>query len=200
MEEGKVKVLYIVGHERSGSTLLHNVLGQLDGFFAAGELRRIWDRGLMENRLCRCGVPVKECEVWGRILDEAFGSAKLIDAHEVTRLRNRIRNRHFPLALLPGNERVLRSRLGSLPQYLGTLYRTIRFTTNSRVIVDSSKSPTYGYVLGTLPEIELYVVHLVRDPRSVQYSLLKRKVQGRRYLEHNSVKGALAWDVLNLAT
>jgi hypothetical protein len=189
--EDKVKVLYIAGHERSGTTLLQNVCGQLDGFFAAGELRRIWDRGLIQNRHCRCGVPFQECEVWGRILDEGFGGAKLVEPHEVTRLRNRIRNRHAPLALLPWSD---------LPQHLSKLYRAIRSSTDSRVIVESSGSPTYAHVLGMVPEIDLYVIHLVRDPRGVQYSLLKRKTQGGRYLKHNSVKGALAWDALNLAT
>jgi hypothetical protein len=198
--EDKVKVLYIAGHERSGTTLLQNVLGQLDGFFAAGELRRLWDRGLIQNRHCRCGVPFQECDVWRRILDEGFGGAELIEPHEVTRLRNRIRNRHFPLALLPWSERLFRLRLGDLPQHLSKLYRAIRFSTDSRVIVESSGSPTYAHALGMVPEIDLYVVHLVRDPRGVQYSLLKRKTQGGRYLKHNSIKGALAWDALNLAT
>ena len=68
-------------------------------------------------------------------------------------------------------------------------------------MVDSSKSLMYGYVLGRVPEVELYTVHLVRDPRSVQYSLLKRKMEKHGgYLKHNSVKGSLAWDTLNPAT
>jgi len=32
------KVLYIAGWGRSGSTILDNVLGQLDGCFSTGEL------------------------------------------------------------------------------------------------------------------------------------------------------------------
>jgi hypothetical protein len=38
------------------------------------------------------------------------------------------------------------------------------------VIVDSSKSPTYAYILGRVPGIELSVVHLLRDPRATSYS------------------------------
>lgn len=201
MRDGRIKVLYIAGYERSGSTLLHNVLGQLDGFFAAGELNEIWDRGLIENRRCGCGAPFKDCEVWGEILTNGFGGAGSIRTREMIRARDSVRSRRFPLALLPWNERLLESRLGSFPEHLARLYGAIRSTTGSRVVVDSSKSPMYGYVLGGLPEVELYVVHLVRDPRSVQYSLLKRKAERHGgYLKHNSVKGSLAWNTLNLVT
>jgi hypothetical protein len=201
LQNRKVKVLYIAGYERSGSTLLHNVLGQLDGFFAAGELNRIWDRSLIENRRCGCGVPFRECEVWRSILAEGFGRIGLTKAREMTRMRNSVRNRHFPLVLLPWGERLLESRLGRFPEHLTRLYQAIQSTTDSRVVIDSSKSAVYGYVLGRLPEVELYVVHLVRDPHGVQYSLLKRKAEEHGgYLTHNSVKGALAWDTLNLVT
>ena len=87
LQASKVKVLYIAGYERSGSTLLHNVLGQLDGFFAAGELNEIWDRSLIENRRCGCGVPFKECEVWRGILINGFGEVESIRAREMVRAR-----------------------------------------------------------------------------------------------------------------
>ena len=86
----------------------------------------------------------------------------------------------------------MESRLGDFPEQLARLYGAIRSTTGSRVVVNSSKSPMYGYMLGRVPEVELYTVHLVRDPRSVQYSLLKRKMEKHGgYLKHNSVKGSL---------
>ena len=67
-----VKVLYIGGLGRSGSTLLDRMLGQLPGFFSAGEIRDLWQRGLRENALCGCGAPFKECEVWTRVGKEAY--------------------------------------------------------------------------------------------------------------------------------
>jgi hypothetical protein len=48
---GRVTVLYVAGTGRSGSTLLARVLGEADGFVAAGELRYVWQRGLVEDRL-----------------------------------------------------------------------------------------------------------------------------------------------------
>ena len=43
-------VLYVAGAGRSGSTLLDNLLGQIPGFFSAGELRYVWERGLIDGR------------------------------------------------------------------------------------------------------------------------------------------------------
>ncbi len=97
MRDGKVKVLYIAGYERSGSTLLHNVLGQLDGFFAAGELAKIWDRSLIENRRCGCGAPFRECEVWRRILTNGFGGVESIRARATTSVAG-----IFPWRCCPG--------------------------------------------------------------------------------------------------
>ena len=43
MATDKIKVLYIAGNGRSGSTLLGVLLGQIPGFFNVGEVRRVWD-------------------------------------------------------------------------------------------------------------------------------------------------------------
>ena len=40
-----VKVLFILGTTRCGSTILENVLGSAPGFFAAGEIHMLW-RGM----------------------------------------------------------------------------------------------------------------------------------------------------------
>ena len=198
MREDMVKVLYIAGCERSGSTILQNVLGQTEGFFAAGELRNIWLR-LLGNKRCGCGVPLRDCEVWRSVLEEAFGGVDRVDAQEMARLRKIARNRHLPLMLWPAGKRELMSRLNEYPATLETLYRAIQATTGSRVIVDSSKSPLYGQVLGLLPSIDLYVVHIVRDPRGVEYSRLRRKESGHsNYTDHNLLRSSLVWDISNL--
>src|SRR5207249_8771406 len=75
-----VKVLYVAGSGRSGSTILDRILGQVDGFFSAGELCNLWGRGLLARRRCGCGTPVPDCPVWGAVLAEAFGGADQVDA------------------------------------------------------------------------------------------------------------------------
>ncbi|MEK8106123.1 hypothetical protein NKG94_14870 [Micromonospora sp. M12] len=89
----QVRVLYLAGSGRSGSTLVTTVLGQLPGFFAAGELRYLWRRGLLENRPCGCGSPLADCPVWAPV------RADLADADPAgiaTRLAERLRVRGCP--------------------------------------------------------------------------------------------------------
>ena len=62
------KVLSILGPGRSGTTILGNILGEVPGFFAAGEVRFVWQRGLIERRPCGCGMPVPDCSVWSAVL------------------------------------------------------------------------------------------------------------------------------------
>ena len=47
-----VKVAFVSSWSRSGSTLLDLLLGRLPGFWSAGEIRYLWDRGLLEDQLC----------------------------------------------------------------------------------------------------------------------------------------------------
>ncbi len=81
MSEQRVKVLYILGAGRSGSTLLSNILGQLDGFQSVGELFYLWENGLLKGGLCGCGEPVLQCPFWSEVLSQSLGSS-LIRKHD----------------------------------------------------------------------------------------------------------------------
>lgn len=205
MSNARVKVLYIAGYGRSGSTILGNILGGIEGFFHGGELNFIWEHNLIENRLCGCGAPFDECEVWSSVFERAFGGISGVDAREVVRLQaSGTRTRHIPLMLLPQGRRLLAGRLEKYMARLERLYRAIQGSTESRVIVDSSKLPSYGYVLGMVPGIELYVVHLMRDPRAAAYSWLKEPrpdTNQHVYMNQvNTAKSSLLWDTWNLSS
>ena len=203
--DDRIKVLYIAGFGRSGSTILGNILGELDGFFHAGELNFIWEHNFVEDRLCSCGKSFSECGLWEHIVDGAYGGPGGVDAEEMVRLSALgTRTRHVLPMLFPAGRRYLYSRLGRYPERLYRLYRAIKDATDSRMIVDSSKAPPYGYLLGGLPGVDLYVVHLVRDPRAAAFSWLRKKVQPDRkeksYLpEIGVIKSALIWTSWNTA-
>jgi len=200
----RTKVLYIAGWGRSGSTLLGNILGEVEGFVHAGELRHLWGRGLLENRLCGCGVPLQQCEHWEAVLTKAFGARDAVDPKEMILLRERgTRTQHIPFMYLPGGARSIRKRLGKFLNHVESLYRALGEVTGSRVIVDSSKNPAYGYALATIPAIELYVVHLVRDPRAVAFSWLRRKPhrEGDWCMERIApMSSSIKWNLWNVGT
>jgi hypothetical protein len=85
----------------------------------------------------------------------------------VTRLR------HLPRLLSPRHALPNDVYLGQL----GRLYAAIETVAGCSIIVDSSKLPSYGFVLGQVSNIDVRVVHLVRDPRGTAYSWSKSKAR-----------------------
>ncbi|MCB0195448.1 MAG: sulfotransferase [Anaerolineae bacterium] len=200
MESDNLKVLFIAGSGRSGSTILHSILGQIDGFLAVGELRYIWERGLIKNQLCGCGVPLRECEMWNSVMTEAFGGIDQVDAKTMSQITESFRIKDMPLSLLPNVRDKHRQRLNGYLSDLENFYWAIQSTTGSRVIIDSSKNPSYGYVLQMIPTIDMYILHVIRDSQAVAYSWSKVKYfePGHRMARKSPLTSALQWDAHNL--
>jgi hypothetical protein len=203
--DAPVKVLYVAGLGRSGSTILANTLGQVEGFFSGGELNFIWKHALIENRLCGCGRPSRECEFWGPVFEGEFGGQNEALAREMMRLQHSgARTRHIPMMLTGGGREKIRERLGKFLENTGRLYKAIRSVSGSRVVVDTSKEPAYGYALGMVPGVDLRVLHLVRDPRAAAYSWAKKKRQpdstDREFMHQKTPsQSAVLWDAWNAA-
>lgn len=197
----KIKVLFIAGWGRSGSTILDNVLNQVNRVFSTGELRYFWDRGLIENRLCGCGAAFRGCPIWKRITEEAFGSMSKINPEKFVRMRDKVRTRHLLLLLLPFGKHMLTRRINAYLKELGRLYEAIYTITGCNLIVDSSKFPSHGFALSMMPNIDLHVVHIVRDPRAVAHSWSRFKFyKGKDELRtrHSMLSSCLYWLFWNL--
>lgn len=200
MNNEKIKVLFIGGSGRSGSTILQNILGQIDGFFSIGEIRHIWERGLLKNKLCGCGVPFLKCQVWSDVLREAYGGAGGVDADKMYHLTESFRTKDLPLTLLPNVRRKHETRLSEYLENLEKLYQAIQSTTGSRVIVDSSKNAAYGLMVSMLPTVDLYLLHFVRNAQAVAYSWSKKKLyEAGDYMPRMApVNCAMVWNVRNI--
>ncbi|MBA2312820.1 MAG: sulfotransferase [Actinobacteria bacterium] len=203
MPEQDVKVIAIIGRGRSGSTILDNLLGELDGFFSAGQLHNLWKRMHM-GFTCGCGKPVAECDLWSSV-----NAASLEDP---------IRGRIDPSQVVKWQAEVVRLRYGrrlskasegdsawpALNGYAGVLsrvYQSLARLTGARVIVDSSKRPAVGALLRALSGVSPYVVHLVRDPRAVSYSYKRIKTTVDREMKREgAIENSLRYVYRNLAS
>lgn len=189
------KVAYIAGLPRSGTTLLANTLGGIDGFFSGGELAYLWKPGVRTDNVCGCGRDVGDCELWREVLGR-LGRGP--DVEEIGRsLDSRMRTRWLPALIAEQRlgrrtARVLEADRSTLAR----LYEAIRDATASRVIVDSSKLPSYGHMLAGAPRIDVRLVHLVRDPRATAFSAGGRRSAGPR----SSAMSALRWVACHGAT
>ena len=170
-----VKVLFIAGGGRTGSTTLHNVLGQVDGLAAVGELRYISGRGVLNNQLCGCGVPFAECPFWREVMQQAFGGVDAAFAREMLAHTESFRIRNLPLVAFEPTRRRELDRLTGYRERLARLYAAIHAVSGCRVIVDSSKNPSYGYVLRHVDGVEPHVLHFVRDAPPVAHSWGRHK-------------------------
>ncbi len=199
------RVLYVGGTGRSGSTMLANVLGEAPGLVSAGEVRFLWERGIVQNRLCGCGAAFADCAFWAEVLDLALGpgtdDARRTLAVRVHRqLEARTRMLTLPRHLLAGRHRA--SGPDALTDIVGSVYAAIAAVSRAEVVVDSSKLPTYAALLAGSDRIDLQVAHLVRDPRAAAYSWRRRKIQpdlgATALMERRGAgKSAVLWSVWN---
>lgn len=174
-QNARRKVLYLAGWQRSGSTILTNILGQLPGFFSGGEIYYFWHHALKDTVLCGCGVPLCECGLWVEVMKRAFGETG-VDPDRMWQLGvEGLRTRNMPRLVFPGPRRRVLDELAEYAEKIDSLYSAITDTTGCEVIVDSSKWPQYGLLLSERPTLDVYVVHLVRDPRAVAYSWQRRR-------------------------
>ena len=163
-----VRVIYLTGTGRSGSTLLGNAIGSLPGALSAGEIRFLLRRGIGDGGRCACREAVVECPVWRPALEKTFGTvpgreeALRLDAALTSLVRRRrvrwwARGRTSPEA-------------EELVDLHGRLIANLAEASGATTIVDSSKIATFGALLGRSPQLDVKPVHLVRDPRAVAYS------------------------------
>ncbi|HEX2058012.1 MAG TPA: sulfotransferase [Actinomycetota bacterium] len=195
-----MKVLYVLGRGRSGSTIFGNVLGELDGFFCGGEIRFLWDPVVVRRSVCGCGSVVFECPVWSQVLERLSD----VDVAQVARWQHAIVKEHNTFRLLRHRNGKRWDALESYALVMRRLYDALAAVTGANVIVDTSKRPSYAAFLETLDDVDPYYVHLVREPHASAHSWRSRKYEsargGREVKRRSAFDATLRWDLLNLGS
>jgi hypothetical protein len=202
-----VRVLFVGGLGRSGSTLLDRMLGEMPEVCAVGEVVHLWERGVRNGERCGCGVPFPQCEFWLRVGKEAFGDWSDVDLDRVAALRRRVdRTRDIPLLALPWLPRRLRADLVDYAGRYARIYQAVRSVSGCDLVVESSKHASLAFVLRWSPDVDLRVLHLVRDSRGVAHSWAKQVRRpdvvddGEEWMAQCSpAKVSLQWDAQNAA-
>jgi hypothetical protein len=176
MGTSPVKILYVGGYARSGSTLLSRVLGEQSGMVCVGETRFLWSRGLINNVECGCGQPFRSCSFWSAVGDEAFGGWDRVDAEHLTEV-DRVTNlpQTLPFHWAPWSLPGMTGKIREYVDYLAALYAAIARVSGATMIIEMSKDPTFACLLRRTPGGDVRVVHLVRDSRAVAYSWTRRR-------------------------
>jgi hypothetical protein len=200
------RVLFLGGLGRSGTTLVERVLGELPGVCALGEVVHLWQRDLRDDERCGCGYQFSECRFWQNVGERAFGGWDQVDAERVLALQAAVeRTRHVPRLAGPAWWRPRwRAQVLEYASYHARVYAAAAEVTGAQVVVDSSKHSALAHCLRWSPELDLRVVHMVRDARGVAYSWTKRVARPESDGTHEMTRysptySALLWNAHNLA-
>jgi hypothetical protein len=194
-----IKVLYITGWCRNGSTIIGNVLNEVKGFFHTGELSFIWKNayGHGSNTFCGCGEALTRCDIWSKVLAAEAPPGKTPAAHALDVVRRQtesVRTRHTWRILKEGG------RSEALREHAATLaraYRAIAEATGAHTLVDSSKLPSEAALLPHVEGITPYYLYLVRDPRAATHSWTKTK---QYVVPMSAFRSTSYWVGFNLAS
>lgn len=202
-------LIYILGWGRSGSSILANVLGSLEGAASLGEVRYLWDRGIAENSICGCGKAFADCSFWPKvsIAGRPLGE---IPADEATTIARRAAglNRFeqvFSFFFSPYFNYYKKKNKYYL-NAIFNLYEEIFDKSGRSVIIDSSKSPFYIFnIINQARSYDIIALHMVRDPRDVILSWKQKKERKDTaapsyFPRYSSLRSCLQWYVFNLAS
>ncbi|HEU5110210.1 MAG TPA: sulfotransferase [Micromonosporaceae bacterium] len=169
------RVLFVGGLGRSGSTVLELLLAQSPDVCAVGEVVHLWERALRGDERCGCGERFTACEFWRQVGEHAFGGWSNVDADEVLALKAKVdRTRYVPRLArrrLPAEELEPVRRYAD---YYTRIYRAATAVSGATVVVDSSKHASLAFALRWAEDLDLRVLHMVRDSRAVAHSWAKQ--------------------------
>jgi hypothetical protein len=198
------RVLYVGGLGRSGTTLIERVLGELPGVCALGEVVHLWQRDIRDDERCGCGARFSECEFWRAVGVKAFGGWERVDVHRILALQELVeRTRHIPV-LATARRRDFSALVIEYAEYYARIYAAAAAVSGASVIIDSSKHSALAHCLRHCDEIDLRVLHVVRDPRGVAYSWTKTvsrpETDGRQEMtRYTPARSAVLWNAHNAA-
>lgn len=192
-----VRVIYIIGAGRSGSTLLDTVLASHPDVVGVGELVNLHSAGWTSNEVCACGKLGTECSFWTRVREAWQQRVPEATVEGYVALQKRVE--FFSGLGLMQMARMLRQRISPTAEFQAylrqteALYAAIAEVSGKGIIVDSSKHPIRGALLAHLRGIDLRLVHLVRDARAVVWSRKKALEADKKSGVQIAIKPRPAW-------
>lgn len=155
-----MRVIYIAGTSHSGSTLLDLMLNAHPEIFSAGELLKLNRQLQVKNARketyapCACGAAsLWQCAFWSRV-----------DAH----------TRQVSGKSLVDLDMLDQSELDAARAPNAVVFKSISEVSGKNFVVDSSKLPKRLSYLLRLKELDVYPVHLIRDPKGQIHSVRRK--------------------------
>ena len=171
---------------RSGSTLLENILSKSDECFSVGELTMMKGHLLKNgpgekwNWTCACGKPLTECEFWGSIVQQTYAANP--DNFESGikwnfKSKGLAFNAIFPFLFKNKFLKVINNANNrKVTDTLNQLFKLVHEKSGKPFIVDSSKNPLQALAIyKNITGFNVKIIWLKRDVRAIVTSKSKWK-------------------------
>ncbi|MBN1972661.1 MAG: sulfotransferase [Sedimentisphaerales bacterium] len=177
------KLVYILAASHSGSTLLSMLLNSHPDIVTTGELKLSSKAiGDINRYRCSCGQLINQCTFWQKIKEGMGRRGYDFDIANAGMDFNSVDSKYVHWLLGPLNRGVLlealrdcalkispkwRKHLPDIQKRNAALISTILETAGAKVVADSSKTDLRLKFLLRNPELDIKVIHLIRDGRGV---------------------------------
>ena len=172
-----MKIIYLLGRGRSGSTLISHVLGSQKDILNVGELKNFWEYHCREDkkgRRCSDGLKLENHPFWIKVRNE---------------LKRKINN-EFPNLKSKNNFEFHNNN--------SEMFKAINKISRNEFIVDASKK---FYRLKRLLKINknIYTLHIIRDPRAYAFSIMKynKRALTNNIKPQNVYLKVIRWSIYN---
>lgn len=193
----KQTIIYILSNQRSGSTLIENILSKSsqmvsigESYLLGGHVQKTGPGGTWDWN-CSCGSSLVACDFWKKV----YRKLNISDPKEITNTTiDYPKGKHKERQVKMNNEAL---------SLMNKVYKAVFEITNCEVLVDSSKEPFYGTYLYHNSPFNFKFVYLKRDLRAVSISKYrwrkkynKKKVGHLKLLIANYLHRLICWYML----
>lgn len=197
----KIPLIYITSPSFSGSTLLATLLSAHRDISSVSEMSGLIPEVELETYKCGCGELMCSCPFWQELNEKMnqidspfsldnfqtkfiFGSNRFTQVLMCRSLKNNFLNscRDSCLSCFPG----YRNKLMRIRQRNLAFIQSALEISGKTIFLDATKDPIRMKYLSKIPELDLRILHLTRDPRANANSYKKNK-------KISIQKGAFYW-------
>lgn len=165
-----IKIIYIAGDGRSGSTLLDAILSNIEGSISVGECNRYWVRYPENESHCACASLMQDCSLWSKV--EARLKAQFPD-YDAVSFEKKVKELQYYKNFKNIPSLIQKGGWLHFTAVVKAFYTAIAEISESSCIIDSSKSMPWGYLLQHLDGFDVRVIHLERNLLAVGNSWKK---------------------------
>ena len=198
-----VRILYVGGYVRSGTTIVDMLLGMNTSTLAVGEINIFFQQvAKTENPVkCSCGQILRECPLWSQVIERFHAALPDMSLERADLITRKVET--YPERLRDASRcwddyvRIWRVMINAVAEVSG-----------ASIIVDSSKTGRHSLCRPlSLAQagFDVCLLQMMRDPRAVTWSKLRREIDKGRLHGDAAIFAAAAqscfhWSITNLST